>query len=192
MPQKRLNAVERTAGEILGGYMRSKLDANTLQPAIFSDLYGKKLRNEYEKKEKRTIVPKKTADEVLKDLAGTRMDPKNQFGKYNIKKLPFFNKKYLENASDTIKGAIRGKIARRKMAEAKEGAVLKTFKKPVADLSDITEVAETDIYDAMSNDELRELKKSLPKGGYKKDWTREQKDIFNAVKRRQYKLNKPL
>jgi hypothetical protein len=41
---KKLTRLETTAGNVLAGYMRSKLDANTLQPAIFSDLYGQKVK----------------------------------------------------------------------------------------------------------------------------------------------------
>jgi hypothetical protein len=41
---KRFNAVQTTAGNVLAGYLRSKIDANALQPAIFSDLYGQKLK----------------------------------------------------------------------------------------------------------------------------------------------------
>lgn len=55
---KKLNQVEKTAAQVIAGYMRSKIDANTLQPAIYSDLIGKKIREELEKKDT-TIVEKK-------------------------------------------------------------------------------------------------------------------------------------
>lgn len=42
-PQKKLNEIEVVAGRKLAGVMRSKLEANIMQPAIFSDLYGSKL-----------------------------------------------------------------------------------------------------------------------------------------------------
>lgn len=49
IPTKKLNQVEKTAAQVIAGYMRSKIDANTLQPAIYSDLVGKKVREELEK-----------------------------------------------------------------------------------------------------------------------------------------------
>lgn len=48
---KKLNQVEKTAAQVIAGYMRSKIDANTLQPAIYSDLVGKKIKEELDKKD---------------------------------------------------------------------------------------------------------------------------------------------
>jgi len=46
---KKLNPIEKYAGGVLAGFMRSKLDAMALQPAIFSDLYGKKIEEQQRK-----------------------------------------------------------------------------------------------------------------------------------------------
>lgn len=46
---KKLNQVEKVAGQVIAGYMRSKLEANILQPAIYSDLLGKKINERLDK-----------------------------------------------------------------------------------------------------------------------------------------------
>lgn len=43
-PKAKLNEIQKTAALKLAGAIRSKLEANILQPAIFSDLYGSKLK----------------------------------------------------------------------------------------------------------------------------------------------------
>jgi len=48
-PPKKLNQIERLAGYIIGGYLRSKLDANDMQPAIYSELIGKDIRERLDK-----------------------------------------------------------------------------------------------------------------------------------------------
>lgn len=48
-PPKKLNQIERLAGYIIGGYLRSKLDANDMQPAIYSELIGKDIRDKLDK-----------------------------------------------------------------------------------------------------------------------------------------------
>lgn len=58
VPVKKLNQVEKVAAEVIGGYLRSKLQANILQPAIYSDLIGIKVRKELDMKDKEN-VPKK-------------------------------------------------------------------------------------------------------------------------------------
>jgi len=50
-PTKKLNQIERLAGYIVGGYLRSKLDANDMQPAIYSELIGKDIREKLDKEE---------------------------------------------------------------------------------------------------------------------------------------------
>lgn len=49
-PAKKLNAIEKLAGQIIGGYIRSKLDAMDLQPAIFSDLFIPNLQTKLQEK----------------------------------------------------------------------------------------------------------------------------------------------
>lgn len=49
VPPKKMNAIEKLAGQIIGGYIRSKLDAMDLQPAIYSDLIGQKIREKLDK-----------------------------------------------------------------------------------------------------------------------------------------------
>jgi len=48
-PPKKLGPIEKLAGYIIGGYLRSKLDAMDMQPAIYSDLIGKDLQDKLDK-----------------------------------------------------------------------------------------------------------------------------------------------
>jgi hypothetical protein len=48
-PPKKLNQIEKLAGYIIGGYLRSKLDAMDMQPAIYSDLIGKDIKDKLDK-----------------------------------------------------------------------------------------------------------------------------------------------
>lgn len=50
-PTKKLNEIEKLAGYIIGGYLRSKLDAMDMQPAIYSDLIGKEINDKLNKGE---------------------------------------------------------------------------------------------------------------------------------------------
>jgi len=140
MPSKKLNKVENYAANVLAGYMRSKIDANVLQPAIFSDLYGKKINAPYK-------------------------------------------------AATTIQGAIRNKQARNEMAKMREQQIMRGFKKPNLPTSVVVEENFKKPYDDTSDQELVRLKFSLPAGGYKASWTRDQKDIYNAVVRRKFEIS---
>ena len=137
MPKK-LNKTEVAAAQILGGYMRSKIDANALQPAIFSEMVGKDIQT--------------------------------------------------KNSAVTIQSAIRNKLAKKKLNEefSKKG-IYKSFKQPNLPVSAITEENLAKPYDDISDEELVKLKFSLPAGGYKASWSREHKDIYNAVNRRKFK-----
>jgi hypothetical protein len=48
-PPKKLNQIEKLAGYIIGGYLRSKLDAMDMQPAIYSDMIGKDIKDKLDK-----------------------------------------------------------------------------------------------------------------------------------------------
>jgi hypothetical protein len=48
-PRGQLNQIEKLAGYIIGGYLRSKLDAMDMQPAIYSDLIGKDIKDKLDK-----------------------------------------------------------------------------------------------------------------------------------------------
>ncbi len=50
-PPRKFNQIETLAGNILAGYLRSKLQANILQPAIFSDLYGAKVNKRLDRQD---------------------------------------------------------------------------------------------------------------------------------------------
>lgn len=51
VPAKKLNAIEKLAGQIIGGFIRSKLDAMDLQPAIYSDLITKQIQEKLDKEQ---------------------------------------------------------------------------------------------------------------------------------------------
>ena len=48
-PPKKLGPIEKLAGYIIGGYLRSKLDAMDMQPAIFTELIGNRIRDKLDK-----------------------------------------------------------------------------------------------------------------------------------------------
>lgn len=48
-PPKKLNAIEKLAGQIIGGFIRAKLDAMELQPAIYSDMIGNRIKDKLDK-----------------------------------------------------------------------------------------------------------------------------------------------
>jgi hypothetical protein len=177
MSGKKLNKVETFAANVLAGYMRSKIDANALQPAIFSDLYGKKINAPYKAATtKQSIYP---AEKVRQDTGLRRIADRN---------------KKLRQAAKTIQGAVRNKQARNEMAKMKDLKVgrLPPLKESVSetDYSNFPEgKAGNPFYDNLSDAQLAELAKTLPETSTSK-MTRRQKDIYNAVQRRSYKRNK--
>lgn len=48
---KKLNEIEQLAGRILARYMRAKIDANDLQPAIWADIVERKIKEKMDKGE---------------------------------------------------------------------------------------------------------------------------------------------
>jgi hypothetical protein len=188
MSGKKLNKVENYAANVLAGYMRSKIDANVLQPAIFSDLYGKKINVPH--KAATTIQSayrNKKAIDKYGELYIKRWEEKAQQDP-GIRRIVERNKKRRE-AATTIQSAIRNKQARNEMAKMKEQQIMKGFKKPNLPTSVVVEENFQKPYDDISDQELVRLKFTLPVGGYKASWTRDQKDIYNAVSRRKFKVS---
>jgi hypothetical protein len=48
-PPKKLNAIEKLAGQIIGGFIRAKLDAMDMQPAIYSEMIGNRIKDKLDK-----------------------------------------------------------------------------------------------------------------------------------------------
>lgn len=71
---KKLNPIEKYAGGVLAGFMRSKLDAMALQPAIFSDLYGKKIE-EQQKKEAAQVLQQAYRANLARKAVAEKMMP---------------------------------------------------------------------------------------------------------------------
>jgi hypothetical protein len=71
---KKLNPIEKYAGGVLAGFMRSKLDAMALQPAIFSDLYGKKIE-EQQRKDAAQVLQQAYRANLARKVVAEKMMP---------------------------------------------------------------------------------------------------------------------
>jgi len=72
---KKLGPIEKLAGYIIGGYLRSKLDAMDMQPAIYSDLIGKDLQDKLDKSPSinlNTVIANVKSQTGLADQGGVK------------------------------------------------------------------------------------------------------------------------